>query len=215
MPNALDNLRRAVERQGAVQRTDPEESKSYHSDDYRREPVYEPRVTVEYDQDAAQIRFPTPDTHGTDKVIPPRQNDAGYRIAYPQREAIVTGRFKRSANGATDGTGAASFTLAQVPPNQTWLIDRIVARVGAAGAASGIVAVWEGASTNDDGLLAVLALGAANAAQTDGNPVEVGPGQTLVAGFVGAGATAGASATVRVFYRIVEYVPGRAEDTTP
>ena len=217
MPDILKRIQAAVDAQGARPSQSPvlEPDKFHDADVPRREPVYEPRITVEYALDERRTRFPTPDTFGADKVIPPRQNDAGYRIAYPQREAIVTGRFKRSGNGTTDGTGAASFTVAQVPPNQTWLIDRIVARVAAAGAAAGVAVVYEGSAANDDGVLCVLPLGAPNVFQIDGNPVEVGPGQTLLAAFTGAGTTNGAVATVRVFYRIIEYVPGRSEDTTP
>jgi hypothetical protein len=145
-------------------------------------------------------------------VSGPDTIDRGYRIAVPQRKLIVMGRYKRSANGVTDGSGNAVIEFTNVvPTNQTWIIDRVAARV--AGAGSGLCILYEGAAGNDDGMLCVIPLTGANAAQIDGNPIEVGPGQKIVAQFFNAGAAF--VATVRIFYRMAEYESGRAEDTTP
>lgn len=141
-----------------------------------RDPLYEPRATVE----VAQARIGP-------NAVPPMRDDELFPLAYPAREMLTVERFRRAAQGVTTAGGVATLELGVVPENQTWIVERFIARGGAAGQAL-LYAGGANAIVNDLDLFAVVNLAApAFAGQADGNPFTILPGTPVNAVFIGAG----------------------------
>jgi len=181
----------------------------------RREPFTAPQISLEILPDSS-IHNVELDTHvrtdETDNRQAPMQT--------PLRQLVTTQRVRVAGQVTLDGTGAgtAELTPAQwgggagtgagVQQNQRWLLDRVVARGGAAGT----VLIYAGASGNDQDLVAVLGLGATSfGAQQDGNPVQLNPGWRVTAVFAAAGNNLVGTAVA--YYRVMVYAQGWETDT--
>jgi hypothetical protein len=180
-----------------------------HAEVARREPWTAPEISLEILPDSSLHNVETAEHVRT--VNDPDQ----LQIALPHRRQVVVGRVRVANQALLDGTGAGVVELtpnqwgtntgagAGVQQNQRWLLDRVVARGGAAGDCL----IYAGASGNDQDLVGVIHLAASSfAQQIDGNPVQLLPGWRVTG--VGVGAGNNATLTVVAFYRVLTFAPG-------
>jgi hypothetical protein len=176
----------------------------------RREPFTAPEISLEVPPDSSIHNVET-----AEHVQTPGADDGSWPLAWPVRRQVVVGRIRVAGQVTLDGSGNGTAELtpgqwgggagtgAGVQQNQRWLLDRLVARGGAAGTCL----VYGGAVGVDQDLVAVLSLSAAGFfAQVDGNPVQLNPGWRVAAVFAGAGN--GLVATAVAYYRLLTFAPG-------
>lgn len=170
----------------------------------RREPWTAPQIQLEIPPDS-----PMHNVDSAGHVLPDPVRPGEPSIAVPWRRLVVLGHYRQAAQVTLDGGGLGTIDLtptSSVPLTHAWLLDRVVGRMGAQGAAL----VYAGAPGNDQDLLAQASASAlAFAFQADGNAIELRQGWRLTVSVLGGGAAAVGTAVA--YYRLCQWVAGQPE----
>lgn len=185
---------------GLINRTERE----YQAEVETREPEYTTTDTEHIAVRTIPAKPPYPPEFETLAELP----RMGRRVPFAaETRNLITVDFGQQVQTATlDGTGLGTFDFGNVPTNEYWVVDTIVARAGAAGSMHLYERGSASAVNPQDLVWADLLAGPGFSKASAPNEIVLRPGAHPIGEIVGGGAAA--VATMRILYRVALLVIG-------